>query len=147
MENVGSAPQSVVQDKQPIDATTHNTAIQIPDYAGQSVNHDTPIAEVPSIDCLKPEKPTVDVLICADSQLLSLDAQLNSVYQQLQRFQPYDSDGLRSEQQIWLRDRSHYCDWTQFDDITEEDSTHLIECLRGLYSLRLTELQMRLHNT
>lgn len=94
-----------------------------------------------TIDCNSSRLPMVDLLVCSNQDLLRKDAQLNGLYQSLlKRLDQSTAVALKKNQKQWYDDRSKECE-IRLGDISEQESSHLILCLQGLYSFRIGDLQ------
>jgi uncharacterized protein YecT (DUF1311 family) len=99
-----------------------------------------------SFDCSQ-AKRTLEVLICADPELSSLDGQMGEAYSAARSTVPKKSNeaaGLLSEQRTFLKNRTDICHIPGNPVLPKRDTSRMITCLKGLYTLRLNELQKRL---
>lgn len=96
-----------------------------------------------SFDCSK-AKATLETLICSNVELSSLDGQVGEIYTALKNSTSKDLElgkALLTEQKKFLKDRSDACKIPVLAAIPDNEAAPMINCLKGLYSLRLSVLQ------
>jgi uncharacterized protein YecT (DUF1311 family) len=100
-----------------------------------------------SFDCSQ-AKRALEVLICNDAELSSLDEQEGKAYYALRATVPKGSNeaaGLLSEQREFLKNRTRTCHIAGNPLLSEAGTWNgMITCLKRFYTLRLDELQKRL---
>jgi uncharacterized protein len=92
-------------------------------------------AEAASFNCSQ-ARSTLEVLICADAELSSLDGQVGEAYSKLRSSVPPGSNEktqLLNEQRGFLKKRTEAC--------PAPSTPEMITCLKGFYTLRLNALQ------
>ncbi len=100
-------------------------------------------AQAASFDCSR-ARTTLEVLICADDDLSSLDGRIGDAFRQLRRntSQPQSQrDAWLNEQRDFLKARTDTCQIPSAPEISEKQTGALILCLKGLYTLRLAALE------
>ncbi len=103
-------------------------------------------ARAASFDCSQ-AKRRLEVLICADAELSSLDGQVGEAYHAVRSTAPQGSDetsGLLSEQRQFLKNRTERCPIPANPVLSEADTSRMITCLKSAYTLWLNELEKRL---
>lgn len=92
-------------------------------------------------------KHSLEVLICKDAELSSLDGQEGDFYYALRTTVPKggtEAAGLLNEQREFLKNRTRTCPIPGNPVLSEADSNRAINCLKEFYTLRLNELRKRL---
>jgi uncharacterized protein len=90
-------------------------------------------AAVPSFNCSKVMKGSIEAMVCADEELAGLDRDLTAVYvQAIAQVGEEQSSTLKAEQRGWIKGRNE-C-WKSDDKRA---------CVRDQYILRIAELQAR----
>jgi uncharacterized protein/competence protein ComGC len=100
------------------------------------------ISQAADFDCSN-ARTTLEVLICADPELSALDAQVGEAYSALDSAVP-DSAGVLNQQRDFLHKRTEICPIPSTPELSDSDTTKIIICLKGLYTLRLNEIQKQL---
>jgi uncharacterized protein YecT (DUF1311 family) len=103
-------------------------------------------ARAASFDCSQ-AKRTMEVLICADPELSSLDGQMGEAYSAARSTVPKGSNEavrLLNGQRQFLKNRTDLCHISGNPLLSKGDTSRMINCLKGLYTLRLNELRKRL---
>jgi len=104
------------------------------------------IARAASFDCSQAECP-LEILICADAQLSSLDALEGQAYYALRSTIRKGSNAaarLLAEQREFLKNRTEKCPIADKPVLSGADRSRMIDCLKDSYTARLNELQKRL---
>jgi uncharacterized protein len=99
-------------------------------------------SQAADFDCSS-ARTTLEVLICADPELSALDAQVGEAYSALDSALP-DSPGVLNQQRDFLRKRTEICPIPFTSELSDSDTSTIIFCLKGFYTLRLNELQKQL---
>ncbi len=89
-------------------------------------------------------KSSLEILICADSDLASLDGQVGETYTQLRDITSSNNQintMLLDEQRQFLKSRLETCKIPYQTTLTETQSRSIINCLKTQYSQRLVTLQ------
>ncbi len=105
-------------------------------------------ANAASFDCHH-AKYTLEVLICADPAMSSLDDEVGQRYAQIRSLVPEgskDSTRLLHEQRQFLKERSQFCPISDKSELSESETNSIITCLKGHYSFRLDVLRKQLAN-
>lgn len=89
----------------------------------------------------------LEILICSDSELSNLDGKVADLYFKV-KFDGANGDTDKSlvigEQTKFLNERTQVCVIPVKAELSEEDTTKIITCLKGYYTLRLNSLSIRL---
>lgn len=95
------------------------------------------MAQQPSFDCAAAQQP-VETLICADTELAALDAELAEAYRARLAATAGDAQAtLRLEQRAWSANRAGACGVEAKEAIEVDDA---IGCLTALYRARIETL-------
>ena len=93
-----------------------------------------------SFDCDLAKAP-VELLICGDDEMASLDRELAALYGDLRSTLPDgDADALRSEQRGWLKSRLTLCHIPRRGEMTMAEALEARSCLERIYRARNEEL-------
>lgn len=135
-----------------LNVTTPVPAIEIdsvPEIA--AIDRDQPIPDPAvnknaSFDCSN-AKSTLEILICSDISLSSLDGQIGDLYSQA-REAVRDNQVLKGllldEQREFLRNRTEVCKIPYKETLTEDETQTVIDCLIGQYNERVNALKSQL---
>jgi|SRR5665213_1686723 len=102
-----------------------------------------------SFDCSR-AATSLEVLICGDANLSSLDEQVGTAYSKVHSAVAAGSDEsaqILSEQREFLEKRTDICpvsNHARRSNLTAEEYNHITTCLDGFYTLRLNALQKQL---
>jgi uncharacterized protein YecT (DUF1311 family) len=91
-------------------------------------------------------KSTLEVLICGDTALSSLDGQMGEAYYAVRSMVSKDDSeaaGLLGEQREFLKNRTEICP-IPVNLVQSKEASRIVTCLKGFYTLRVDELQKRL---
>jgi hypothetical protein len=104
------------------------------------------MAQAASFECKK-ARSTLEVLICADSDLSTLDSEVAGDYFRLRSIvAPGSDDSLQglSTQREFLKSRLEVCPIPSTPEISESETRAIITCLKTLYTGRLDALEKQL---
>ncbi len=89
----------------------------------------------PSFDCSK-AKTVIEIAVCNDDTLISIDRQLGKVYGGLMKLLPeWEAEQLRQEELLWLKQRDATC--SALYGLNQKN------CLLQLYKKRISELSSK----
>ncbi len=103
-------------------------------------------AEAASFDCAQ-AKSRLEVLICSDAELSSLDGQMGQMYSLVRSGLPSgsnDAASLLTEQRAFLKNRTNECYVPVNPAPSGADTKRAVACLKSVYTRRLAELRDRL---
>jgi uncharacterized protein len=96
-----------------------------------------------SFDCAR-ARTILEILICGDLDLSALDEQVARTYSDARSVLSQGSDeslNLLSLQRNFLKGRTEVCKIPMKPELSESESTQIITCLKGYYTLRLNALE------